>query len=121
MFTINEVLEKKITGLYYGNRLILPFKAYFIKVIIEKEVITDFSQSSRVISLVEQESFTDIYFLEYKRLSEVVTGYKAIKFVVVEKGKDIFDFNNHIKLNVYLNNHHTAIIEKTDEDILFIE
>jgi len=41
--------------------------------------------------------------------------------VVVEKGKDIFDFNNHIKLSLYLEGKHKVKIEKCDQDIIFLE
>jgi hypothetical protein len=41
--------------------------------------------------------------------------------VVVEKGKDIFDFNNHIKLALYLEVGHKVKIEKCDQDIILLE
>ncbi|MEJ2616023.1 MAG: hypothetical protein P8Z35_13780 [Ignavibacteriaceae bacterium] len=89
--------------------------------IIDDEIITDFSPSSKGIFIREEADFTDIYFLEYKHLNDTVSKYEAIKMVVVEKGKDIFDFNNHKKIAVYLENKHNTRIEKTEEDILFIE
>jgi hypothetical protein len=121
MKTLDEILENKINGLYYNNRLILPFQVHFLKVIIDDEIITDFSPSSKGIFIREEADFTDIYFLEYKHLNDTVSKYEAIKMVVVEKGKDIFDFNNHKKIAVYLENKHKTRIEKTEEDILFIE
>lgn len=121
MKSIEEVLNKKISGLYYDNRLILPFKAYFFKVIIDKEIITDFSPSSKGINIEEEDDFTSLYFLEHKQLRDIVTHYESIKLVVVEKDKDIFDFANHKKLAVYLGEKHEARIEETDADILFIE
>ncbi len=121
MKKLDEVLENKINGLYYNNRLILPFHVHFLKVIIENEIITDFSPSSKGIYIREETDFTDVYFLEYKHLKDVVSKYETIKMVVVEKEKNVFDFNNHIKLAVYLENKHVLRIEKTDEDILFIE
>ncbi len=121
MKTLDEVLENKIPGLFYNNRLVLPFQAHFLKVIIEDDIITDFSPSSKGIFIREESDFTDIYFLEYKHLNDAVSKYEAIKIVAVEKGKDVFDFKNHKKMAIYLGDKHQVRIEKTDEDILFIE
>ena len=121
MSTINEVIEKKINGLCYNNRLILPFNAHFIKVIVNTDIITDFSPSSKGIFIREKEEFTDVYFYDYKDLKETFSKFENIKMVVVEKGKDIFNFDNHLKLAVYFEEKHNVRIEKTDEDILFIE
>ena len=121
MKTIAEVLENKATGLFYNNRLMLPFHAHFLKVIIEDEIITDFSPSSKGIYIGEENDFTDMYFLEYKHLKDTVSKYEAIKMVVVEKGEDVFDSKNHKKLAVYLEEKHKTRIEKTEDDILFIE
>lgn len=119
---ITEELENgNLTGLYYYNRLILPFKAHFLKVIVHNEIITDFSPNSKGIFIREKEDFTDVYFRDYKDLKSSLSKYEAIKMVVVEKGEDIFDFNNHIKLALYLGKKHLVKIEKCEEDILFLE
>jgi hypothetical protein len=118
---IEEVLEKKINGLYYGNRVILPFKCHFLKVIIENEIIMDFSNSSKGILVEDKDDFSNLYFLEYMNLSDSVSKYEAIKMVVVEKGDDIFDEKNHKKIALYLEKKHKLRIELTNEDILFIE
>jgi hypothetical protein len=121
MNTIKEALDRKLNGLCYGNRVILPFEASFLKVIIEDDIITDFSASSKGIQVREDENYTDLYFLEIKDLKESISKYENIKMVVVEKGDDIFNFENHIKLALYIEEKHSVKIEKTDEDILFIE
>jgi hypothetical protein len=121
MKTLDEILENKVAGLFYNNRLVLPFQAHFLKVIIEDDIITDFSPSSKGIFIREESDFTDIYFLEYKHLNDAVSKYEAIKIVAVEKGKDVFDFKNHKKIAIYLEDKHQVRIERTDEDILFIE
>lgn len=121
MKKIDEVLSEKIYGLYYGNRLILPFKCHFLKVIVDDEVITDFSRASKGIFIREEEDFTDVYFLDFKNLTDSITKYEAIKMVVVEKGENIFDIKNHKKIALYLEEKHKLKIESTDEDILFIE
>lgn len=121
MKSVEEALKQNKMALYYGNRLILPFKAYFLKVIIDNEIITDFSSGSKGIIVQEESDFTSLYFLEYKQLKDAVTHYESIKLLVVEKDKDIFDFDNHKKLAVYITEKHQAKIEETDADILFIE
>ncbi len=121
MYTIDEVIEKNIHGLCYNNRLILPFRAHFLKVIVSSDIITDFSPGSKGIHIREAEDYTGVYFLEYKDLRSALSKYEAIKAVVVEKGKDIFDFQNHIKLSFYLEEKHKVIIEECDCDIIFLE
>ena len=121
MNSIGEALKNKKSGLYYNNRLILPFKAYFLKVIVEHEIITDFSSASKGILINEEKDFTDIYFHDYKELKNSLSKYEGIKMVVAEKDTDIFNPDNHIKLAVYLKEKHKALIEPTDDDILFIE
>jgi len=121
MKTIAETLKDKSPALYYGNRLIIPFHAHFLKVVIEKEIITDFSSHSKGIIIKEEDDFTSLYFLDYEDLKNSLSKYESIKFVVVEKGKDIFDIKNHLKIAVYLEEKHNARIEETDADILFVE
>ena len=121
MHSIEEVLSKNLNGLCYYNRLILPFRAHFLKVIVAADIITDFSRTSKGIYIRETEDFTGVYFLEYKDLRNAVSKYEAIKAVVVEKGKDIFNFDNHIKLSFYLEDNHKVKIEECDQDIIFLE
>lgn len=115
------MFEKKLNGLYYGNRLILPFHCIFLKVVINKEIITDFSSASKFINIDEGSNYTNLYFHEYENIKETISQFESIKMVIVEKNKNIFDFNNHIKLAIYFDDKHKLRIEKTDDDILFIE
>lgn len=121
MNTIKNALNKNLSGLYYGNRIIVPFHCHFLKVIIGNDTITDFSPNSKGIFIREKEDFTDIYFLEINNLNEYISKYENVKMVVVEKGDDIFNVDNHKKIALYLEDKHVVKIEKTDEDILFIE
>lgn len=121
MNTIKDALDKKINGLCYGNRIMLPFGASFLKIIIEDDIITDFSPSSKGIYVREDEEYTDLYFLEIKDLKETVSKYENIKMVLCEKNESVFDVKNHKKIALYLEEKHNVKIEKTDEDILFIE
>ena len=115
------MFENKLYGLYYGNRLILPFHCTFLKIIINKDNIFDFSSNSKFIAVQEGKNYTDLYFHDYENIKETISEFESIKMVVVVKDKDIFDFENHIKLAVYFEDKHKIRIEKTDEDILFIE
>ncbi|GAB1349631.1 hypothetical protein MASR1M107_18450 [Ignavibacteriales bacterium] len=119
--TIKSCLTEKKTGFLYGNRLILPFKARFLKVVVEKDIITDFSPSSKGINIVEEDLYTSLYFLEYRSLRDTLSKYENIKLVVVEKDDDIFNVDKHMKLAVYKTETHVANIEETEHDILFIE
>lgn len=121
MVSLNEILKSKPVGLYYNNRLILPFQGIFLKIIVNDDIIMDFSPSSKHIYISENQDYTDIYFKEYRHLKDTVTKYESIKMVLVEKGQDIFNFDNHKKIVVYLGEKHQVTIEETDEDILFIE
>lgn len=121
MKTIDEVIKSKLKGLYYGRRLILPFKAHFLKAIVDDKIISDFSPNSEGIVIVEEKDFTSLYFLDYTLLKDSVTKYEAVKLIAVDKDKDIFDTGNHKKIAVYLEENHFARIEEADKDILFIE
>ena len=90
MNTIKEVLDKKLTGLYFGNRVLLPFHCHILKFNIENDLITDFSPCCKGVHISENPDFMEIYFHDYKDLAEVMTKYESIKMIVVEKGKDIF-------------------------------
>lgn len=121
MSKIEETLKNKLSGLYYGNRIILPFKAHFLKVIVDSKIIMDFSPGSKGIYVREEENFTDLYFNDYEDLKSSVTKYEAIKMVVVEKGNDVFNFDNHIKVALYIEDKHKVRIEPSDHDIIFLE
>jgi len=119
--TVSEALENKSNGLYYGNRILLPFSCYILKIIIEDDILTDFAPSSKAVYINETAAFTEIYFKDYKNLKDTVSKYEAIKMIVVEKDKDVFSMDNHIKLALEIGDNHNLTIEKTDEDILFLE
>ncbi len=121
MKSLEEVIKDGSTGLYYGNRALLPFSCYILKVIIDDDIIMDFSPGSKLVYINETDEFTEIYFKQFKNLKDVVSKYESIKLIVVDKKKDIFDFKNHIKLVIHVEDDHKLTVEKTDEDILFIE
>jgi len=121
MKSLSEVLKEKKSGLHYGNRLILPFSCHIIKLNVENDLITDFGPSFKGVHVSENPDFMEIYFYDYKNLADVITEYEAIKMIVAEKGKDIFDMNNHMALALYLEEDHKLRIEKLDKNQMFIE
>jgi hypothetical protein len=121
MKTISDVIKNNINGLYFGNRVLLPFKAEILKAIIEKEIITDFSTTHKGAQYNKTDNFTEIYFLDYKELAESISKYETIKLVAVEEGNDIFDLNNHKRLILHLQEKHIIKIEEADGEILFLE
>ena len=121
MKTLNEVLDEKIDGLVYGNRVLLPFKAEILKIVIGSEIITDFSKQLHGAYVRVNDLYTEIYFLDYKVLKRELPKYEAIKMVVVEQGKDIFNFDNHIPLELRVDSKHTLSIAKIGDDLIFFE
>ncbi len=114
-------LESNTTGLHYGNRVLLPFKVHILKAIIENDIITDFSLTKHNAHYNITDEFTEIYFHDYKDIKENMSKYETVKLIVVEKGNDIFDLSNHLKISLHFEEHHKLEIEKIDGDILFIE
>ncbi len=121
MNSIKNALQKNKNGLFYGNRIILPFRCTILKLIYQSEIITDFSQCSADVVVCEGENFTDIYMKKHKYLKDDISKYENIKLVVVEKGSDLFDFSNHIKLLLTLNDDHKINIETPTDDQVFID
>jgi hypothetical protein len=121
MKSLDEVIKNKLTGLYYRNRILLPFTGYILKIMVDDDILTDFSIENGKVEINEYEEFLELYFLEYEDLTEAISKFESIKLVIVEKDNDIFDFDNHRKILLYLNQNHQLSIEETDEDILFIE
>jgi len=121
MRTIDEVLKSEIKALHYGNRILLPFIADILKAGVENDIITDFSTKHSGAEYTKRDDFTEIYFHDYKSLIEVVSKYEVIKLIVVEKGKDLFDVNNHRKITIDLFEHHKAEIKEITDDQIFIE
>ncbi len=121
MKKIAEVIKTEFRGMHYGNRLLLPFNADILKIIIENDIITDFSCSENGAQYTRTENYTEIYFHDYQNLEDIVTKYEMIKMVVVEAGDDIFNFANHKKIILRICKDHIVKIEWSPEDIIFIE
>jgi len=121
MKSISDVLKEKKYGLHFGNRVLLPFSCHILKLNIENDLITDFSPSCKGVHVSENSDFMEIYFYNYKDISEYITKYEAIKLIVVEKGKDVFNTKNHITLALRPEENHQLRIEKLGENQIFIE
>lgn len=119
--TIYEAISIGKKGLWLGNRVLLPFHAHFLKVIIENEITTDFSNRSKTIEIEAYESFTSIYFLSYDDLSDVVSEFEPVKIIAVENHDDVFSINSHKKIALYLKKGHEVAIEFLPDDIIILE
>ena len=121
MKTINEVLNGNGYGLYYGNRILLPFKAELLKIVIDSEIITNFSKQPHGAQVSVTDNYTEIYFCNYKNLEEELTEYDLIKVVLVQQGEDVFNYENHIPLELAIESKHKLSIKRISDDNLFFE
>jgi len=121
MKKLSEVLEKNIQGLCYGNRVLLPFSGEILKIVIGHEIITDFSRSRHGARIRVTEDFTEIYFCDYENLSQEIPKYQVIKIVMLEDEKNVFDFKDHISIELEIKEKHRLNIKLIGDDILFIE
>jgi hypothetical protein len=121
MKTINDVLNDNSPGLYYGNRILLPFQAEILKIVIDSQIIANFSKQPHGASVRVTDDYTEIYLCDYKDLEEELTKYDLIKIVLVQQGKDIFNFENHIPLELSIESNHKLSIKKIGTDEIFFE
>ena len=121
MHTIDEVLEKKINGLYYGPRVLLPFSVDILKAVIDNDLLTDFSFASDGAYYEKFDNFTEIYFFDHVHILNDVSKYETIKMIVVEDGKDLFDFKNHKRISLNPIKGHKLEISEVDDEVVFIE
>lgn len=121
MKKLSDVLKSNLTGMYYGNRVLLPFECHVLKIVIENDLLTDFSSSAKGAEINIDDDYMEIYFHDYPNLAEVITDYENIKMVVVERGKDIFNFDNHLKIVLHPEEKHILKIEQLDDDTIFID
>ena len=121
MKTIKEVLNGNGSGLYYGNRVLLPFKAEILKIVIDSVIITNFSKQPHGAQVRTTDNYTEIYFCDYKNLEEDLTEYDVIKVVLVQQGDDMFNNKNHIPIELAIESKHKLSIKKIGDDILFFE
>jgi hypothetical protein len=118
---LDAVINDGTIGLHYGRRLLLPFVADILKIVIDNDILTDFNYDQSRADYNKEEYFTEINFADYDNLKTVVSEYERIKMVVVEEGDDMFDFSTHRKISLEVCDEHKIIIKELDEDILFIE
>lgn len=118
---IDDIISKDKQGLHYGNRVLLPCEVEILKVIINDEIIMDFSSSKYGAEYTIRDGFTEIYFKDVKSVEDELTKYESVKMIVVDKGKSLFDFNNHKKISLCTEEKHVLKITKLKDDVLFIE
>lgn len=121
MNSLDEILKNNINGMYYGNRVLFPFHCTVLKIVIEKDIIQDFSIREKGAYVNETPEFTEIYFIDYPDIEANISKYENIKMVIVEKGKDIFDFSTHRKIAIRPEGNHVLSIKELDENTIFIE
>jgi hypothetical protein len=121
MKQISEVLDEKMGGLVFGNRVLLPFKAELLKIVIDSEIITNFGKRLKGAHVRVTDYYTEISFLDHKILINEISKYKSIKMVLVQQGKDIFDFNNHVSIEISFLGKHKISIKKIGENLMFFE
>jgi len=121
MKKIKEIFDENIIGLHYGNRILLPFKAEILKIVIGTNIITNFSKKFDGASIRVSNYYTEIYFFEYKNLAEQLSKYEVIKLVVVQQDEDIFNFDNHVSIELEIKSNHKLLIKKIPADLLFFE
>lgn len=121
MKSLDEILNNNFSGMYYGNRVLLPFHFHVLKIVIENNIITDFSIRNKGAYINEYPEFTEIYFLDYPDIEENISKFENIKMVIVEKGKDIFNFNDHRKIALHPEGNHILSIKELDENTIFID
>ena len=107
--TIAACLAEEKVGFVVGQRLSVPFLAELISVYVGKQTsfvgseshITDFSPHNTKIAIVEKEDRTDIFVRSVSDLQEEYGRWKGeIIVTCCEKGADIFNVNNHIRLKL---------------------
>jgi hypothetical protein len=118
--TIEEALEKNLTGFHIGNRLILPFHCQLLKLIVSKEIFHEFVGSEHI-KISQDPNNTSIYFRIIGKLSNYVGSYQLVKIIVAEIGADLCDPTSHIKLFCQIEESHVVKITIPNDDILFIE
>jgi hypothetical protein len=118
---IDDIISDEKHGLHFGNRLILPCELEILKVILNAEIIMDFSSSKYGAEYNIKNGYTEIYFKEYKSVEDEISKFESLKMIVVDKDKSLFDFNNHRKIALHTEENHVLKITKLDDDVLFIE
>jgi hypothetical protein len=122
MKKLEDVLKEKNHGLCYGNRILLPFNAMVLKVAVAGKVYTNFcSKAKHGVLINHKDTFTEMYLLDFSDLKSELSDYDLIKVVMVEDGKDVFDFSNHKRLDFKIGENHMVTIEEMSEDVLFVE
>ena len=109
-------------GFYIGNRMILPFKCQFIKLIVDNHIITEFVGNPNI-KVSQEEKNTSIYFRETGKLNNFEGSYECIKMIISGLSEDLCNREKHLKIICMINENHEVRLELAEDnkDILFIE
>ncbi len=105
MKTIKEVSERNLNGMHYGGRILLPFCVHVFKAVIVKKAIMEEGKDLEYTANFTyriNEDFTEVCFGDYDDLYEHLSEDDAINLLVVEKGKDVFNVENHVRIALHL-------------------
>ena len=118
--TINEALNAGSEGFHIGQRIILPFRAQLIKLIIGGDIFTEMVGGAHI-KLQQDPKNTSVYFRTSGKLDNMVDTHKVVKMIVCEWDQDLTDMHNHIKLICEMDENHVVKIHRPSDDMLFIE
>lgn len=118
--SIKAALDGKMSGFHIGNRIILPFRCQFIKLIVSKHIYHEFS-GNKDIKISQDPKNTSVYFTTVGDLDNYIGTYKIIKAIVAEWDADLTDVSNHKKLIFEPNEEHILDIYLPNDDMIFIE
>lgn len=117
---IIDLINSDRKGFYIGNRLILPFKCQFLKLIVDSHIYTEFI-GNKDLKISQDKLNTSIYFREVGRLSSFEDSYKSIKMIIAGLDEDLTDPTKHIKMVCYIEDQRKVELQLPGDDILFIE
>ncbi len=117
---IKEAIGLKRNGFFIGHRLILPFRCQLIKIIVDREIITEMVGGENI-KIQQDPKNTSIYIRSIGNLSNYIDSYKVVKLIVCEWEDDLCDVENHIKLICEIEDNHKVSIHKPSDDMLFFE
>lgn len=116
---IIDIIDSEIRGYHTGNRMILPFKCNFIKIIADSHIMTEFKKN-KDITVSQEPKNTSLYFREVGRLKEFEDGYQYIKIILASLEDDLSNPDNHIRLVCKIEENHKVNFEIPGDDVLFI-
>ena len=116
---IIDIVNSEVRGYHTGNRMILPFKCNFIKIIADSQIVTEFKKNNDL-TVSQEPKNTSLYFREVGRLKEFEGGYQYIKIILASLEDDLSNPDNHIKMICEIEENHKVNMKIPGDDVLFI-